>query len=151
MKIRIEIDEKADEAELTIRCREVDEKVARIQRAAQAAAGEGAGRLRLMKGGTEYYLQPADVLFFESANGRTFAHTETEVFETRLRLYELEELLPHSFLRVSKSAILGTGKIYSIDRNPVGPSLVRFRGTHKQISVSRQYFKLLQDKMDFDL
>ncbi|MDR1815130.1 MAG: LytTR family transcriptional regulator [Clostridiales Family XIII bacterium] len=150
MKIRIEIDEKADETEVTIRCREVDEQVQRLQRTIAAAhGGEGAARIRLQKGGKEYYLPPQDILFFESANGRTWAHTETEVFETRLRLYELEDMLPHSFLRVSKSAIIGTAKIYPIERNPVGPSVVQFRGTHKQISVSRQYYRLLQDKMDF--
>jgi DNA-binding LytR/AlgR family response regulator len=146
MKIRIEIDERADEPEVTVRCRAVDEKIARLQRAITAVTGE-ASALRLTKDGGEYFLPPEDVLFFEASGGRTYAHTESEVFESRLRLYELEELLPHSFLRVSKSAIVGTSRIYSIEKNPVGPSAVRFRGTHKQIFVSRQYFKLLHDKL----
>ncbi|MCL2493067.1 MAG: LytTR family transcriptional regulator [Clostridiales bacterium] len=148
MKIRIEIDPKADEPEVTITCREIDETIAGLQRAVAQAGGADAGRLRLMKEGREYYLPPADVLFFESVGGRTYAHTEAEVFEARLRLYELEELLPRSFIRVSKSAILGTTKIYSIEKNPVGPSIVQFRDTHKQLSVSRQYFRLLQDKLN---
>jgi DNA-binding LytR/AlgR family response regulator len=148
MKIRIDIDPKTEETEVTIKCREIDGTIAGIQRAVAQAGGVDAGRLRLMKEGREYYLPPDDVLFFESVGGRAYAHTETEVFEARLRLYELEELLPRSFIRVSKSAILGTMKIYSIEKNPVGPSTVQFRGTHKQLSVSRQYFKLLQDRLN---
>jgi DNA-binding LytR/AlgR family response regulator len=147
MKIRIDIDENTDELEVSIRCRAIDERVARLQKAMTDALADDA-RIRLTQGGREYYLPPEDILFFESANGRTFAHTEGEVFEAKLRLYELEELLPHSFVRVSKSAIVGTDKIYSIDKNPVGPSTVQFRSSHKKLSVSRQYFKILHDKLN---
>jgi DNA-binding LytR/AlgR family response regulator len=65
-----------------------------------------------------------------------------------MKLYELEQALPRSFLRVSKSAILNTAKIYSIAKNLAGPSVVGFRGSHKQISVSRRYFPLLTDMLE---
>jgi DNA-binding LytR/AlgR family response regulator len=105
-------------------------------------------RLKATKGGEDYYLSPDDVLFFESEGGRTWAHTRSEAFEIRRRLYELEELLPHGFVRVSKSAIAGVAHIYSIARNLTGPSVISFRDSHKRISASRQYYGLLRDKLD---
>ncbi|MDR2609919.1 MAG: LytTR family transcriptional regulator [Clostridiales Family XIII bacterium] len=147
MKLRIETDENAEETEVVIRCREIDSEVAGIQNAVLTRAAGGA-KIRLSKGGEDFFLRPDEILFFESEGGRTRAHTAGEVFETKLRLYELEEALPRGFLRVSKSAILNTGRIYSIAKNLTGPSIVSFRGSHKQISVSRQYFSLLSDRLE---
>jgi DNA-binding LytR/AlgR family response regulator len=147
MKIRIDIDRGADEPEVVIRCRRADEEVLRVQRAALEASAPGA-RLKAVKGGEDYYLVPDDVLFFDSERGRTWAHTRGEVFEVRLRLYELEEVLPRGFIRVSKSAIVGVAHIYSIARNLTGPSVISFRDSHKRISASRQYYGLLRDKLE---
>jgi DNA-binding LytR/AlgR family response regulator len=147
MKIRIDIDRDADEPEVVIRCRQADEEVLRVQKAVLEALSTAA-RLRVVKGGEDYYLTPDDVLFFESDGGRTWAHTQGDVFEVRLRLYELEGVLPRSFIRVSKSSIVGVAHIYSIARNITGPSVIRFRDSHKRVSVSRQYYALLRDKLD---
>jgi hypothetical protein len=38
--------------------------------------------------------------------------------------------------------------IYSIARNITGPSVVSFRDSHKRVTVSRQYYSLLRDKLD---
>ncbi|GHU63801.1 DNA-binding protein [Clostridia bacterium] len=147
MKIRIDIDEKAEELEVTIRCRKVDAEVEKLQSAVIRALTDD-DRIRLTQGDMEYYMVPEDILFFETEGKKIYAHTKDEVFEAKLRLYELEELLPRSFLRISKSAIVGTKQIYAIDKNPVGPSTVHFRGSHKQLSVSRQYFRILQDRLN---
>jgi DNA-binding LytR/AlgR family response regulator len=147
MKIRIDIDRDADEPEVVIRCRHADEEVLRVQRAVLEALPSGA-RLKAVKGGEDYYLTPDDVLFFESEGGRTWAHTRGDVFEVRLRLYELEGALPRGFIRVSKSAIVGVTHIYSVARNITGPSVISFRDSHKRISASRQYYGLLRDKLD---
>jgi DNA-binding LytR/AlgR family response regulator len=147
MRIRIDIDENAGEPEVIIKCRAVDEEVARVQTAVVRAASEGS-RLHAAKAGEEYYIALEDVLFFESEGGRTWAHTADDAFEVKMRLYELENVLPHSFIRVSKSAIAGVTHIYSIARNLTGPSIVSFRASHKKLSASRQYFKVLQDKLN---
>lgn len=65
-----------------------------------------------------------------------------------MKLYELEELLPASFLRVSKSAIINTGQIRAIHKNITGASEVEFNGSNKRAFVSRSYFKLLTNKME---
>jgi DNA-binding LytR/AlgR family response regulator len=147
MKIRIETDNSIMEPEIIIRCGEIDSEVVKAQRALlEAISAES--RLQLEKDGKEFYLFPEEILFFEASAGKTWAHTTDEVFEAKLRLYELEAILPHSFIRISKSAIVGCSEIYSVEKNITGPSVVRFRGSHKQISASRQYFRILQDRLN---
>jgi DNA-binding LytR/AlgR family response regulator len=146
MKIRIEIDDGANEPEVVIRCRDIDSEAIKVQ-AAILDALRGDCKLALTKGDKEYYLPPENILFFEAVDGKTFAHTPGSVYEAKQRLYELEDLLPSSFVRAGKSVIIGTKYILAITRNLTGPSTVQFRGSHKQINVSRGYFKQLKDKL----
>ena len=64
---------------------------------------------------------------------------------TDTKLYELEEILPRKFVRISKSSIVNSDKIYSIQKNLTASSLIEFKNTHKQIYVSRSYYKLLKN------
>lgn len=146
MKIRINIDEGADEPEIVISCNRLDADIAMIQ-AALAEALARSSKLALIRDDREYYLPPDEILFFETVDSKTYAHTADETFLVKLKLYELEEILPVSHRRISKSAIVGTRHIYSITRNLTGPSLIRFRDSHKQISVSRSYYKQLINKL----
>ena len=76
------------------------------------------------------------------------AHTRNDIFTTKRRLYELEQILPHYFCRISKSAIVNVKEIYSITKNITASSKIEFRDTHKHIFVSRGYFKPLKSKID---
>ena len=76
------------------------------------------------------------------------AHTRDDVYETRRKLYELEELLGGRFQRISKSAIVNVDKVYSIKRNVTSSSAIEFQRTHKQIYVSRAYYKVLREKLE---
>ena len=75
-------------------------------------------------------------------------HTKGQIYETKLRLYELEEMLPGMFMRVSKSTILNTTKIRAIHKNITGASEVEFIGSNKLAFVSRNYFKPLMSKIE---
>lgn len=89
-----------------------------------------------------------DILFFETDENGISAHTRTDAYQVKYKLYELEELLPRFFMRVSKSAILNTNHIYSINRNLTASSVVAFLNTHKQVYVSRYYYKPLIGKLE---
>ena len=75
-------------------------------------------------------------------------HTANQVYGTKYRLYELEELLPGNFIRISKSAILNAGKVRAIHKNITGASEVEFVGSGKKVFVSRNYFKVLMEKLE---
>lgn len=147
MKLRIEVTDNLPEDEVVIRCARVDETVSRIQQFVQAQAQEGP-RLVFYKGESEFYFPAEDILFFETEGEVVYAHTRDDAYRTRLRLYELEEVLERPFVRISKSTIVNTAKVYSIKRELApAASCVQFAGTHKQVYASRRYQKLLKLRM----
>ena len=65
----------------------------------------------------------------------------------KLKLYELEEILPRYFCRISKSTIANIKAIYALDKSFSGTSTVQFYNTHKQVHVSRHYYQLVKEKL----
>ena len=146
LKIRIEMSEGVQE-EVVIRCRKITPEIIRLQ---QLLSGNSdrTNQFLVYKGDTEYYLNVNDIIFFETDGNAVMAHTRDDVYETRRKLYELEELLGGRFQRISKSAIVNVDKVYSIKRNVTSSSAIEFQGTHKQIYVSRAYYKVLREKLE---
>ena len=113
VRVKIEIDPDVKECEVTIKCSEIDAAVARLQKAI-SEAGAGSGQISFFKEDTEYFLPASKILFFETDGGVIRAHTTDDEFEVKYKLYELEELLPAYFMRISKSTILNIHKVYSL-------------------------------------
>lgn len=147
MKIKIEIDDGLSEEEIVIRCKSLSDDVISIQKRITDAVNLRM-QLEVTKGEKEYYLTIDEILFFETDSSGVIVHTATQLYETKHRLYELEELLPGSFIRVSKSAILNSAKVRAIHKNITGASEVEFMGSGKKVFVSRNYFKLLMAKLE---
>ena len=144
MKLRIEVTDGSTEDEVIIRCSHVDETVQKLQAYIQSMS---APKMIFYKGAQEYYLPLEEILFFETDGEQVYAHTVNDAFRVKHRLYELEEILPHYFVRVAKGTIVNITRIYAINRNLTASSQVKFAGTHKQIYVSRHYYGNLKDKM----
>lgn len=104
MKIRIEIDERLESDEVIIRCQKLNDEVSRVQKAVSEVISEQS-RIVFYKGEAEYYFPLEKILFFETEEDGISAHTTSDIYKIKYRLYELEELLPGYFLRISKSAI----------------------------------------------
>lgn len=147
MKIKIEIAEALEENEMLIRCRGLTDEIAAIQKAVLEITSSKQ-KFVFYKGNIEYYLVLDDILFFETDEKGISAHTKTDAYQSKYKLYELENILPSFFMRVSKSTILNINHIYSIDRNLTASSVVAFSGTHKQVYVSRYYYKPLISKLE---
>lgn len=146
MKIRVEVDNKIKENEVIIRCSELSEDVKNIQ----IMLGDMLSykkQITFYRGDTEYYLSLEEILFFETEESGICAHTIENIYNVKYKLYELEEFLPGYFMRVSKSTILNTNHIYSITRSISSSSKVEFQNTHKQVYVSRYYYKPLKIKL----
>ena len=75
------------------------------------------------------------------------AHTAERMYEAQYRLYELEEMLPRYFMRISKSTIVNLNQIYSVTRNLTASSVVEFFESSKKVYVSRNYYKMMIDRM----
>ena len=145
MKVRIEVDNKIEENEVVIRCSELSEEIENLKIMFNDIL-PNKKRIIFYKGDTEYYLSLKEILFFETEENGICAHTIDNIYSVKYRLYELEELLPGYFTRVSKSTILNINNIYTITRS-ISSNKVEFQNTHKQIYVSRYYYKELKNKL----
>ena len=145
MKLRIEISDDMAEAEVIVRCGRVDDAISKLQ---EYVLSLSAPKLTFYKGTQEYYLPLDEILFFETNGEQIFAHTANDAFKVKRRLYELEEMLPRTFVRAAKGTIVNTQRVYAISRNLTSSSQISFIGTHKHIYVSRHYYKALKEKID---
>ena len=144
MKLRIEIDDNLEETEILIKTPALTDEIADLQRILQESK---APRLTFYKGTGEYYLDLSEILFFETDGSKIYAHTQKEAYEVRLKLYELETILPRYFSRVSKSTIANIRQIYSVDKSFSGTGTISFYQTHKEVHVSRHYQSLLKENL----
>lgn len=146
MKVKIELDGELEETEVLIRCRQLDDSVITLQNLI-AERREGIRCISLRMGETSYYVPVEDILFFETEAGVIHAHTADRLFEAAYKLYELEDMLPSGFMRISKSTIVNLDHIYSLTRNLTASSVVEFAGSGKKALVSRGYYKALVERL----
>ena len=147
MKIRIEIDDNLTENEIVIKCKALDNDVMKVQKYVLELSS-AVSKMTFFKDEREYYLSLSEVMFFETDEAFVYAHTNHDAYRVKYRLYELEEILPHDFIRVSKSTIVNVASIFSIDRNLTSSSLIQFYNSHKKVFVSRLYYKNLRQRLD---
>lgn len=146
MRVKIEIEEGLAEEEVIIRCNALTDSVVSLQNYI-SKQGNGKRCLTLTGGETEYFIPMEEIYFFETEGREIRAHTADKIFACNYKLYELEELLPGSFMRVSKSTIANLDYIYSITRNLTASSEVEFTGSRKKALVSRAYYKALTERL----
>ena len=92
-------------------------------------------------------MEPGEVFYFESVEQKVFAYCRTEVYQTKNRLYELQdELSGLNFIRVSKSVILNLDKIKSLIPAFGGRYEALLKNGEKVI-ISRQYVNDLKEKL----
>ena len=93
-----------------------------------------------------FLLPVRDVYYIESVDLKTFVYTEKNVYRSRLKLYEIEELLSRDdFLRVNKQTIVNIKKVKSVA--PAGDS--RFLASllnSEKVIISRQYVPALKER-----
>lgn len=144
MKIRTEI---SDSEEIIIRCRERNDRIRSLESAIEETL-RGENEISLFSDGTEFFVPKISILYFESSGGKVYAHTRDRIYTAPHKLFELEGILPSSFVRVSKSAIANIAEISYLRREIVGNGEMGFRGCEKKVYFSRAYFKLLQYKIE---
>lgn len=147
MRVRIEKVDPDQPEEVVVYCRAITAEVeALANRLADPA--KSSTPPAFYKGDKQYFLSLHEILFFEVDNERVYAHAAEDSFEVKARLYEVEASLPSSFVRVSRSAIVNTQQVRSIQKGLTGVSHIAFRHSKKEIYGSRLYLPLLTQKME---
>ncbi len=143
MKIEIDIDEKYDDTEIVIHAKKLTadiEKIVSLMRVVNMQIGVNS------KDET-FLLDIGKILYIEAVDRKTFVYTESETYESDLKLYEMEqELLEHDFLRVSKQTIVNIRMIKSLKADIDRKIRVTLKND-EQIIVSRMYSDELRRKL----
>ena len=109
MKINIELDSNLKEVELVIKTPDLNSDVILIKELVEKAI-VNSQKIIFYKGDSEYFIPLESILFFETDDNKVYAHTIDEFFEVKFKLYELEQLIPFYYCRISKSSIINTIK-----------------------------------------
>lgn len=120
---------------LEIYCHTVDSTVMEIVSFVKSRQGQLTGKIE----DTQYEIPISDVFYIEGVSGRVFIYCAQQVYETRQKLYELEDALRDKyFLRISKSVLLNLMKVDSIKPGP-GGRLTAVLQIGEQVVISRKY------------
>ncbi len=137
-----QIDESEDE-EIIIKCREINDDVLkiveRLKRSDTTVLGSYDNEM--------YRIEAKDIFYIESVDNKTFICLKKGVYESRLKLYELEQQFVNTNLfRCSKSMILNISKIRSVSASVNG----RFEAklvNGESVIISRQYVPVLKKRI----
>lgn len=145
MKITILEKQPGEEDEIIVKCDYLDENVTRLLN--QLKTGSKT-KMNFYKDSKIVLLDQNEILYFESVDDKVFAYTKDDVFETKSKLYMLEEELPASiFFRASKAVIVNIDKIDSLSPAFGGRFEAVLQNGYKVI-ISRNYLNTLKELLD---
>lgn len=140
MEIKLLKIAKGQPEQIEIRCHEITEDIREIVTFVKTRQGQLTG----VQEGKQYEIPVLDVCYIEAVDNKVFLYTQKQVFETKQKLYELEELLKEKyFLRVSKSLLLNLMKVKSIKPALNGRFLAILQ-SGEEIMISRKYVQELK-------
>ena len=143
MKINLDIDGKYDDTEVIIRAPHLNNDIERIVAMMRMIDMQIAVR----KDNETYLLDADKILYIEAVDRKTFVYTNSENYESELKLYELEQqLTERDFLRISKQTIVNLRKIKSL-KTDVNRKIRITLQNGEQIVVSRMYSDELRRKL----
>lgn len=137
-----QIDQNKDE-EIVVKCHEINDEVLNIVEKLKKSETVLLGS----KDNEMFRISVKDIFYIESVDNKTFICMQKNVFESKMKLYELEELTQNTKLfRCSKSMILNIAKIRSVSPSING----RFEAkllNGETVIISRQYVPDLKKRL----
>ncbi len=132
MKITIETNQMIKETEIKIVCNSITQDIEKII----STLNIFDKKLTVKKHDEIFFINISEVLYIDTVDKKTFVYTYNNVYETTLKLYELEEQF--EFFRASKSCIINIKYIKSL-KSDFDRKIRVTMENDEQIIVSRQY------------
>ena len=104
------------------------------------------GRIAVSMEGQTYLLEHNKIYYIESIDKKTFIYTKENCYETKLRLYELEDMLNTNFLRCAKAMIVNIRKIRSVKSDMNGRMNAKLLND-ETVVIARSYVKELKNRL----
>jgi len=139
LKIIIEKPLDGEEEQIIVKCHSISPELLNVLNALKSRVS-----LLIAYIGNEIHrVNPSDILYIETVDNKTFLYCDKNIYETKQKLYELEELSMLDFLRISKSVIVNLSKIKSLAPSMSGRlEAVLLNG--ERVVISRQYVSELK-------
>lgn len=141
MRIEIIEDETIDDDTVVVYCKKITPEIEKLYEVL------GNDTIGVIHRGSEVMMPLSEILFFETSEDAVYAHTKVHSFKCNYRLYELEDILPSNFTRISKSTITNINTIQSIERKLTSSRAIEYRESNKVSYVSRMYYPSIKDKL----
>lgn len=90
-------------------------------------------------------LSSDSVYCFTVEDNKVYALTDSEKLQIKLRLYQLEEILSDTFVKINQSCIANIRKIERFDTSVSGTLLIKFKNGYKDY-VSRRQMKAVKER-----
>lgn len=143
MKITINIDDNLTETQIHISSPALSAELEKMIAALRIYDQQ----MVVFKGEESVILEVAQIVYVESVDRKTFVYTRNNFYETKLRLYEMEEQLCQSgFLRTSKSCLVQLKQIRTL-KTELNRKLRVTLENGEQLMVSRQYADELKRRL----
>jgi DNA-binding LytR/AlgR family response regulator len=145
MKITIETPLPGEEDEIIIKMAELDDDVLQVVR--RLRDGVSKETMAVYADESIRMIPTGDILYFDAADDHVFAYTKGDCFDTKKKLFEIEELLSgSSFLRISKNAIVNIKAIDHLSPEFNGRFIASLKNG-ENIIISRGYVPDLKKKL----
>lgn len=144
--MRIEIIEEPtiDEIEIQIKCKEKSEYVKQL--ATTIFEEQLILNGRIENEFTQIYSK--DIYYFESVDNRTYIYCEDNVYESDMKLYELEEKLAGTkFTRINKACIMNIDKLKKV-KGQVNGRLLATLSNEEKLIINRSYVQEVKRKLN---
>lgn len=143
-KVSIEQVDKEKDEEIVIYCHEINDRILALMKKLKDDTPK-VDYITGTKGEDIYSIKLKDVYYIEATENKTFIYCKNDFYESKLKLYEVEELVKNQqFFRCSKSIILHYSKIDCVTPAFNGRFEAKLFNGEKVI-ISRQYVKTLKD------
>jgi DNA-binding LytR/AlgR family response regulator len=141
MKVRIIENIKLDQTEVVIHCKQKNQEVLDIEKALLVFNPS----LVVKKNERNYTLTPNQILYFDSIDNKVLCYTSDDIFETSLKLYQIEDLLKHEhFIRINKSTIVNAIKIKSF-KSRINGKMELMLISNEKLEISRNYVPKIKE------
>lgn len=143
MKIEIDINEEYSDVSVQIKAPRISQDIEKMISMMRMINMQ----LAVKRNDETYLLDTDRILYIESVERNTFVYTEDALYESDLKIYEIEqELLKQNFIRISKQSIINLRKIKSLKAD-VNRKIRVTLINDEQVLVSRMYANELRKRI----
>lgn len=147
MNVELKIDENLKETKITISSPSLNEDVKKVNDLLNNSFILN-NKMNVFLEREMFIINLSDIETIYSSNNKVYVKANNNLYTTKYKLYELEEMLWNStFVRISNSEIVNFDKVKKLDLKLTGTILLFFK-SGAETYVSRRYMKKIKEYLN---